>query len=365
MHVVVRLPWQVEVEHVADVGNVEAARRHVARRQQLDVAGAELVQRLHAALLVHVAVQRAGVEAVLGQALEQNGHIALAIAEDDRVLDTFTANELAQRVALGPILAVLAVAETLGDGLRSSGGLGHLDAHRIAQELVNEAGDLGRHGGREEQRLALRRQQLADLLDVRDEAHVEHAVGLVDDEDLDAHQHQPAALEEIEHAAWGGDQHVDAAIELPGLVLHRDAANEQRHVELVIDAVFLEALRALRGELARRRQDQRARHSGPGSPRLQAGDHRQHERGSLARAGLGDAEHVAARNGDRDCMGLDRRRRGVTGRLDGGQHLGAEPELSERCRFQPSKSPTASSSPQARLRAQAAGSRRAQGEIDA
>ena len=51
------------------------------------------------------------------------------------------------------------------------------------------------------ERLAPRRQQLADLLDVGDEAHVEHAVGFVDDEDLDAHQHDAAALEVIEQAS--------------------------------------------------------------------------------------------------------------------------------------------------------------------
>ena len=53
--------------------------------------------------------------------------------------------------------------------------------------------------------------QLADALDVGDEAHVEHAVGLVDDQDLDAGQQQLAALEMVEQAAGRGDQHVDAA----------------------------------------------------------------------------------------------------------------------------------------------------------
>ncbi len=73
------------------------------------------------------------------------------------------------------------------------------------------------------------------LLDVGNEAHVEHAVGFVDDEDLDAHQHDPAAPEVIEQAARRGDQHVDAAVELLDLVVQRHAADQQRHVELVID----------------------------------------------------------------------------------------------------------------------------------
>ena len=47
--------------------------------------------------------------------------------------------------------------------------------------------DLVREGRREEQVLALR-QQREDLLDVANEAHVEHAVGFVEDQDLDARQ---------------------------------------------------------------------------------------------------------------------------------------------------------------------------------
>ena len=172
----------------------------------------------------------------------------------------------------------------------------------IVEELVDEARDLGRHRRREEQRLPARRQQLADLLDVGNEAHVEHAVGLVDDEDLDAHQHDAAALEMIEQAAGRGDQHVDAAVELLDLIVHRHAADQQRHVELVVDAVLLEALRHLGGEFARRRQDQRARHARPGAAGLEPGDHRQHEGGGLAGAGLGDAEDVAAGHGDRNGL---------------------------------------------------------------
>ena len=53
--------------------------------------------------------------------------------------------------------------------------------------------------------------ELEDALDVRNEAHVEHAVGFVDDHHLDAGEQQLAALEVIEQAAGRGDQHVDAA----------------------------------------------------------------------------------------------------------------------------------------------------------
>ena len=209
------------------------------------------------------------------------------------------------------------------------------------QELADEARDLRRHRRREEQRLPARRQQLADLLDVGDEAHVEHAVRLVDDEDLHAHQHDAAALEVIEQAPRRGDQHVDAAVELLHLVVHRHAADQQRQVQLVIDAVLLEALRHLGGELARRRQDQRARHARARAARLQARDHRQHEPCRLAGAGLGDAEHIPARHGDGDGGGLNGCRRSIACGLYSRLHLRAEAKLSEGLGFQKSTSPSA------------------------
>src|SRR5262249_36566463 len=70
VHVVVRLPRQVEVEHVRNVGNIEAAGGHVAGSEQVDLARAELVERFHAALLVHVAMECASIEAVLQQRFE-------------------------------------------------------------------------------------------------------------------------------------------------------------------------------------------------------------------------------------------------------------------------------------------------------
>ena len=81
-------------------------------------------------------------------------------------------------------------------------------------------------------------------------------VGFVNDEDFHPHQHDAAALEMIEQAPGCRDQHIDAAIELLHLVVHRHAADQQRERELMMDAVFLEALRHLGCKLARRREDE-------------------------------------------------------------------------------------------------------------
>ena len=62
----------------------------------------------------------------------------------------------------------------------------------------------------------------------------------------------------------------------------------------------------LGGELARRLEDQRARHARPGAAAFEQRQHRQHEGGGLAGAGLGDAEHVAPCEDVRNGLLLDR-----------------------------------------------------------
>ena len=74
-----------------------------------------------------------------------------------------------------------------------------------------------------------------------------------------------AALGMIEQAAGRCDQHIDAAHQFGVLVVKGNAADDQRDVELVVLAVFLEALGDLRGEFARRLEDQRARHARAGA----------------------------------------------------------------------------------------------------
>ena len=133
--------------------------------------------------------------------------------------------------------------------------------------------DFRRHGRREEQGLPGEGHQLADFFDVGDEAHVEHAVGLVDDEDFDAVQQQLAALEKVEQAAGRGDQHVGAAHDLRFLVVEGDAADQQGDIELVLRAVFVEAFLDLGGQFAGRLQNQRARHAGAGAALFEPAEH--------------------------------------------------------------------------------------------
>ena len=198
------------------------------------------------------------------------------------------------------------------------------------QEGFGDAADFGRHRRGEEQRLPRERDHLADAFDVGNEAHVQHAVGFVDDQQFDAGEQQAAALGMVEQPAGGCDQHVDAARQLGVLVAERNAADQKRDVEFLAGAVFVEVLLHLGGEFARRFQDQGAGHSGAGAALFQHGEHRKDEGSGLAGAGLGDAENVPAGQNVGDRLFLNGGRGGVTGGRDGGEHLVGQAEMGKR-----------------------------------
>ena len=325
--VVVGVMGNVEIEDVAHRGNIEAAGGDVGGDEQRQLALAELVQRGEAGGLFHVAVQGADGEAVLLQGFGELRDFALAVAEDDRVLEVFgLAQQGAEHFALLPVVAGDGDLR-LGDGGCGGGRLGDLDLHRIMQEGLGDAADFRRHGRREEERLAGERHQLADAFDVGDEAHVQHAVGFVDHQQFDAGEEEAAALGVVEQAARGGDEDVDAAGQLHVLVAERDAADQQRHIELLAGAVFVELFLHLRREFAGRLEDQRARHAGAGAAFFEKGEHRQHEGCGLAGTGLGDAEHVLACQNVGNRLFLNGGGGGVASGRDGGENLVGQAEI--------------------------------------
>jgi hypothetical protein len=143
-----------------------------------------------------------------------------------------------------------------------------------------------------------------------DEAHVEHAVGLVEHEDRDLVKSHMALVEEVEQASWRGDENIDASLERLHLMMLVDAAENHRGGERQLPPVGREALADLARELARRREDQRPRRSRRPLRMLEreAMQDGKSEGGGLAGPRLGDAEQVPSLGEERDRLRLDRRR---------------------------------------------------------
>ena len=143
VNIIFRMMRRVEVEHVADIGNVDAAGRHVGTDQQVDAAGLERLQRFGAFGLHHVAMQGPGIKAMLDQRAMNNGDVLLAIAEDEGVLHIVGGNQAAQRLAL---VMLFHHQQMLGHGGGGAGRRADRHLFRVGQELVGQTLDLRRHG---------------------------------------------------------------------------------------------------------------------------------------------------------------------------------------------------------------------------
>jgi hypothetical protein len=165
---------------------------------------------------------------------------------------------------------------------------------------------------------------LHDRLDILDEAHVEHLVGLVEDEEFDMGEVEGAAAQVVEDAAGGADHDVDASAQAPELLAHRGSAVDGRHARVGARAQRDELGRHLQGELARGHEDDGADMADRGREELGEGNA---EGGGLARAGSGAGDEVGSGGEEaRDSEGL------YGGRLlealpgEGGERIGTEPE---------------------------------------
>ncbi len=235
--------------------------------------------------------------------------------EDERLVDATGRDEEAQQFTLALTVDGM---DDLRDEFRGGVAGRDLDRRGSIEEVAGEPPDLVTERGREQQVLALGRQDREDLADVADEAHVQHAVRLVQDEDLDPGQVDRALAEVVQQAAGRRDHDLRPGAQRTDLRVEPDAAVDRRRADRARGAVGPDALLHLERELTGRGQDEGAdRRSGrvaaiggpglgPGrSASMQELQHRQHEGSRLARPGLGPGEDVAALQDQRDRLPLD------------------------------------------------------------
>ncbi len=303
------------VDDVGDALDVDAAGCDVGADQHVDLAVAEGPQGLLAGALAEVAVDGAGREAALGQLVGDVGGGALGAAEDHRqpaavgLQDARDHLDLVERVRTEDVLL------DVGDGRAGVVRGGGPDVGRLAHVPAGEADHLARHGGREQQGLPLGRQHGDDLLDVGQEAQVEHLVGLVQDQRAHLGQVQLLLPGQVEQTARGADHDVDALGERLDLRPVRPAAVDGEDTHVADLAGGLQVVGDLRAELAGRDDDQRLRELGElllgGPAGVHVGAHgdpldqREAEAEGLAGAGLGLADDVVAGQRDREGHLLD------------------------------------------------------------
>ena len=200
-------------------------------------------------------------------------------------------------------LVALDLPEDVGGAQLVLRGLREHVTHRVALVAAHERVDRAVERGREQQGLAGFGRHVEQVLDRGQEAHVGHAVGLVDDDDLDLAEVDFTALDEIGETARARDDDVDAATQVLQLQAEPGTAVEGRDPQLARAAEPLELAADLGRELAGGYQHEPARTAGIGT--AEASGQRDAERDRLARAGGGAPAEITAGDAVGDGEGLD------------------------------------------------------------
>jgi uncharacterized protein YigA (DUF484 family) len=156
-------------------------------------------------------------------------------------------------------------------------------------------------------------------LDVANETHVEHAIGLVENQVRDRIEPQRALSHQIEEPTRRCHENARTTAQGHFLAALTDATEHDRVTYSHESAVGSNARVNLRGELTRRRDDENANRSRTAVFRKRGEPlkERQHECGRLAGTGLRTREHVVTRENVGNNLRLDGRRCGISFVCDG------------------------------------------------
>ena len=250
MRVVFRIIRQVEVEHHFKVIDVEPACRHVGRHEKLEASPAKFVHHAVALRLGNIPVQTVRHVAPRVQVLIQVVHHDLGAAKNNAVAEIIHVDQPRERLDLRtPVhfeIRLLDLRRVLRDRV-------DLDPRRIFRISADQILNRPRNRRREKQELPRRRYRFQDVLDVVAEAHVEHAIRLVENHDLQFIQLHRAALHVVHHATRRPDHHLRARIQRPKLPLVTlPAVNRHAHHPALEQGDFTSLLRDLHRKFTRR-----------------------------------------------------------------------------------------------------------------
>src|SRR5690606_33245387 len=234
VHVVLRDVRQLEVDHMRQLVDVQPAGSDVSGNQYADPVCLEVGQRLGACALALVTVDSRSGQPILFQIFGQAVGTVLGAGKDQHLLPGTHGDQVSdQRALVTGRHAIHPLVDALDSGVQG----GNLDARRIVQQTIGQLGDLGREGRGEQQVLTLGRQLGDDLLHVVDEAHVEHAVGFVEDKILNGGEVHRTLADQIQQRAGAGDEDVEPGSQSLDLRVGADAAEDAGTVQLQLGGV--------------------------------------------------------------------------------------------------------------------------------
>ena len=217
--VVVNVAGKVVVDNLRDIGDVQTTTSNIGGTHDGSVAALEAAKGILALPLGLVAVNGAGGEALGTENVLEVVARALGLDEDEDESLLNGEEETHQRLELVTVLDVL---NGLGNVLAGRTDTADGEEDVLTHEVTGETLDVGGEGCREHHRLTIVAKGhallLDDATDLRLEAHVQHAISLIEDEELDGLHGNATTLDEIDETAGSSDEHVAAALDLAKLI---------------------------------------------------------------------------------------------------------------------------------------------------
>ena len=187
---------------------------------------------------------------------------ALAFAhKDDGTGGVFLLEQVLEQ--LNFVLIVVGTVVPLVNLLALAGGRRRGDFHRIFQQTLGEVFNrfaFQRSG--EQQRLFAPAGFTGDVFDILGEAHVQHAVGFIEDQRLNGAAVEVLFFDVLQQTTGGGDHDILVFAEHFGVVHIRHAAGDGGDVQMGVFRQLTGMVSDLHCQLTRRREDQNTRRAG-------------------------------------------------------------------------------------------------------
>lgn len=255
MDVIFWFDGKVKVDHPCDVVDVNPSSGDISCNHHAILAVSEAIQGFFTVVLFFARRNISGIvnAGCVDRCPKPIGAFLGTGEDNDRT--GFRFDELNKLVFLGSVVYPDEfLLNTLGRREFST----HRDGLGSLEDRFGKSIHFRRNRRREEKRLTCLGCLAHNLVQLLREAHVEHAVRFVEDQELDVAQVDGALLHVVEQASGGCDQDVDAVAQGADLRVHADAAEDRGRAQLQVAPVNADAVLDLGREFAGGRKDQGA-----------------------------------------------------------------------------------------------------------
>lgn len=216
--VVIDIGWEIVVDDVGNVWNIQTTSGNSGSDQDWAAAVTEHLQGALTLTLSAVTVDGGGWEVLVDQEIRQRIGHTLGLDEDEGKSAWVEVEDIQKNGALVHILNVL---NLLGDVLRGGTNTSDRQEDVVLQEVASEHLDVAWEGGTEHESLAVldvgHVLTLNNAANLRLETHVQHAISLIEDEELDVLEGDAATLDEIDETTWSSDEKIATTLHLAEL----------------------------------------------------------------------------------------------------------------------------------------------------